>query len=108
MENPKSDASEKLPVSLESGLEASAGHVEKGLEAGAGHVEILNSKYAEPNREREPDLQGGVSSRDGKEGLVKQRTWTRVAHFAQKGDDRAKTEATGASKRSFMEIGDCD
>ena len=53
-------------------------------------------------------MQGGVSSRGGKEGLAKQRTWTQVARFAQKGDDRAKTEATGDSKRSFMEIDDCD
>nr|POE97274.1 hypothetical protein CFP56_74397 [Quercus suber] len=52
VENPNIDASNKLPVSLESGLDASVGHVEKGMEAGAGHVEILNSKYAEPNRER--------------------------------------------------------
>ena len=53
-------------------------------------------------------MQGGVSSRGGKEGLANQRTWKRVARFAQKGDDRAKTEATGDSKRSFMEIDDCD
>ena len=71
VENPNSDASKELPVILERGLEVGAGHVEKGLEAGAGHVKILISKYAEPNRERELDLQGGVSSRQGKEGLVK-------------------------------------
>nr|POE57659.1 hypothetical protein CFP56_38440 [Quercus suber] len=95
VENPNIDALNKLPVSLESGLDASVGHVEKGMEAGAGHEEIVNSKNAEPNREREPEVQGGVSSREGKEGLVKQRTWTRVARLAQKGDDRAKAEATG-------------
>ena len=56
VENPNSDASKKLPVSLDRGLEASAGHVEKGLEAGVGHVETLISKHAEPYREREPNL----------------------------------------------------
>ena len=108
VENSSRAASKELPVILEKGLEASVGHVEKGLEVGAGHVETLTPRFVEPNSERIPDLQGGVSSRGGKEGLANQRTWKRVVRFAQKGDDRAKTGATGDFKRSFMEIDDCD
>ena len=38
--------------------------------------------------------------------LVNQRTWTQVARIAQKGDDRAKADAAGAIKCTFMEIDD--
>ena len=106
VESPSCDVSKKLTVSVENGLEVSAGHVEKGLEAGAGHVETVSSLSAKNNREKEPNFQGGVSSCGGKEVLVKQRTWTQVARFAQKGHDRAKADAAGAVKRTFMEIDD--
>ncbi|KAK9994313.1 hypothetical protein SO802_024016 [Lithocarpus litseifolius] len=82
--------------------------LETGLEPGAGHVASLSALTDEPNKISKPDTQGRTSSREGKEGHVKNRTWTRVACFAQKGDAQAKAEAAGTSKRFFMEIDDCE
>lgn len=41
---------------------------EVGLEASASHVDFLSSMTAEPCQASKPDSQGGVSSREGKEG----------------------------------------
>ena len=97
VDNPNADSSNKIQ-----------GLLEKGLEACAGHVAALNSLTDELKKKNKPDTQGMVSSRVGEEGLAKNRTWTRVVRFAQKGDAQAKAESVGISKRSFMEIDGCE
>ncbi|KAL0005887.1 hypothetical protein SO802_013448 [Lithocarpus litseifolius] len=64
VESSNNAALRNIPANLVSGLEVNANHVEKGLETGADHVELLHSKFAEPNRGGEPDVHGGVSSRE--------------------------------------------
>ena len=97
MDNPNVDSPNKVPEILET-----------GLEAGAEHVASLSSLTVEPSKKSKLDTQGRASSHEGKEGQAKIRTWTQVAHFTQKGDAQVKAEATGTSKRSFMEIDDCE
>ena len=97
MDSPNVDTSNKAPEILET-----------GLEAGAGHMASLSSLTDDPSKVSKPDSQGRASSREGKEGHAKNRTWTRVARFAQKGDAQAKAKVAGTSKCSFMEIDDCE
>ena len=97
VDSPNAESPNKIPEILE-----------KGLEADASHVAALNPLTNEPRKKNKPDTQVRASSREGEEGQAKTRTWTRVAHFAQKGDAQTKAEAAGTSKRSFMEIDGCE
>ena len=104
VDSPNADSPNKIPEILETSLEASVGHVASL----SSLTDEPKTKKTKKNKKNKPDTQGRASSHEGKEGQEKIRTWTRVARFAQKGDAQAKAEAAGTSKRSFMEIDNCE
>ena len=78
-----------------------------GHEAGVGHMEYLNSQISGTKENLRPDTQ--VSSTGcACKGRSLMRTWTRVAKVAQSSDEFSKGEVVLSSKRTLMEVDNCE